>query len=105
MTGLFGFRAPKDVRLFAGLIESTGGAQVEYPILKDRFLVSFEAFDFNRPEDLSPHLRLSGRWRFHPNLYVVGGYDDVLEDDSLFLGAGIRWNDENIKYLLGVIPR
>ncbi|MEA2562822.1 MAG: phospholipid/cholesterol/gamma-HCH transport system substrate-binding protein [Acidobacteriota bacterium] len=105
VTGLFGFRAPRDVRLFAGLIESTGGAQVEYPMLKDRFLVSFEAFDFNRPEDLSPHLRLSGRWRFHPNLYVVGGYDDVLEDDSLFLGAGIRWNDENIKYLLGVIPK
>jgi phospholipid/cholesterol/gamma-HCH transport system substrate-binding protein len=106
VTGLFGFRAPKDVRLFAGLIESTGGAQVEYPMLKDRFLVSFEAFDFNRPEDLSPHLRLSGRWRFHPNLYVVGGYDDILEDNnSVFLGGGIRWNDENIKYLLGVIPK
>jgi len=36
---------------------------------------------------------------------VVGGYDDFLEDDSLFLGGGIRWNDENIKYLLGVIPK
>ncbi|HWM90628.1 MAG TPA: hypothetical protein VN493_07665, partial [Thermoanaerobaculia bacterium] len=105
VTGLFGYRAPRDVRLFAGLIESTGGAQVDVPLLSDRFLVSFEAFDFNRPEDLSPHLRLSGRWRFHPNLYLVGGYDDFLEDDSFFLGGGIRWNDENIKYLLGVIPR
>lgn len=104
-TGLFGYRAPGDVRLFAGLIENSGGAQVEYPLLDDRFLVSFEAFDFNRPQDLSPHLRLSGRWRFHPNLYLVGGYDDFLEDDSYFLGGGIRWNDENIKYLLGVIPK
>lgn len=104
-TGLFGYRAPGDIRLFAGLIENTGGAQVEYPLLEDRFLVSFEAFDFNRPQDLSPHLRLTGRWRFHPNLYLLGGYDDPLEDDSFFLGGGIRWNDENIKYLLGVIPR
>ena len=103
-TGLFGYRAPNDVRLFAGLIENTGGAQVEYPLLDDRFLVSFEAFDFNRPQDLSPHLRLTGRWRFPPNLFLVGGYDDFLENDSYFLGGGIRWNDENIKYLLGAVP-
>jgi phospholipid/cholesterol/gamma-HCH transport system substrate-binding protein len=103
-TGLFGYRAPRDVRLFAGLIENSGGAQVEVPLFSDRFLVSFEAFDFNRPQDLSPHLRLSGRWRFHPNLYVIGGYDDALEDNSFFLGGGIRWNDENIKYLLGAVP-
>jgi phospholipid/cholesterol/gamma-HCH transport system substrate-binding protein len=104
-TGMFGYKAPGNLRLFAGLIENSGGAQVEYPMLDDRFLVSFEAFDFNRPEDLAPHLRLTGRWRFHPNLYLVGGYDDPLEDNSFFLGGGIRWNDENIKYLLGVIPR
>jgi len=104
-TGLFGYKAPNNLRLFAGLIENSGGAQIEYPLLEDRFLLSFEAFDFNRPEDLSPHLRLTGRWRFHPNLYLVGGYDDPLEDNSFFLGGGIRWNDENIKYLLGVIPR
>jgi phospholipid/cholesterol/gamma-HCH transport system substrate-binding protein len=103
-TGLFGYKAPNNVRLFAGLIENSGGAQVEYPLLEDRFLVSFEAFDFNRPEDLSPHLRLSGRWKLHPNLYLIGGYDDFLEDDSFFLGGGIRWNDENIKYLLGAVP-
>jgi len=102
-TGLFGYRGPRNINLFAGLIENTGGAEVEVPVFQDRFLVSFEAFDFNRPEDLSPHLRLTGRWRFHPNLYVVGGYDDFLENDSFFLGGGIRWNDENIKYLAGAI--
>ncbi|HEV8580729.1 MAG TPA: MlaD family protein [Thermoanaerobaculia bacterium] len=104
-TGLFGFKAPGDVRLWAGLIENTGGAQVEYPLpLLDRKLwLSFEAFDFNRPQDLQPHLRLLGRYQFHPNLYLVGGYDDFLEDDSLFLGGGIRWTDENIKSLLGLV--
>lgn len=103
-TALFGFKAPYDARLFAGIIEGTGGAQVDYPlpVFDRRLLVSFEAFDFNRPNDLSPRLRLTGRYQFHPNLYLIGGYDDPLENESFFLGGGIRWNDENIKYLLGL---
>lgn len=103
-TALFGFKAPYDARLFAGIIEGTGGAQVDYPlpVFDRRLLVSFEAFDFNRPNDLSPRVRLTGRYQFHPNLYLIGGYDDPLENDSFFLGGGIRWNDENIKYLLGL---
>ena len=104
-TGLFGFKGPGDVRLWAGLIENSGGAQIEYPLpLLDRKLwLSFEAFDFNRPHNEQPHLRLMGRYQFHPNLYAVGGYDDFLGKDSLFLGGGIRWTDENIKYLLGLL--
>jgi phospholipid/cholesterol/gamma-HCH transport system substrate-binding protein len=103
-TGLFGYRTPQDIRLWAGLIEGTGGAQVEYPLplLDRRFWLSVEAFDFSRPNELSPHLRLQGRYQFHPNLYLIGGYDDILEEDSLFLGGGIRWTDENIRLLLGL---
>ena len=103
-TGLFGLRTPQDLRLYAGLIESTGGAQVEYPlpILDRRLWLSAEAFDFGRPGDQAPHLRLTGRYQFHPNLYLLGGYDDPLEEGSFFLGGGIRWTDENIKYLLGL---
>ena len=79
--------------------------QVEYPlpVLDRKLLLSFEAFDFSRPNDLAPHLRLLGRYQFHPNLYLVGGYDDPLERNrSFFLGGGIRWNDDNIKSLLGL---
>jgi phospholipid/cholesterol/gamma-HCH transport system substrate-binding protein len=104
-TALFGYKAPRDLRLFAGLIESSGGAEVDLPVLDNRLLLSFEAFDFNRPNDLQPHLRLSGRWQFHPNLYMIGGYDDPLERHSLFLGGGIRWNDDNIKFLLGSVGK
>ena len=104
INALFGLRAPRDLRLWAGLIENTAGGQVELPLFDRRMLMSFEAFDFSREDDKSPHLRLSGRWLFHPNLYVIGGYDDLLEEDSLFLGAGIRWSDDNLKYLLGAVP-
>lgn len=105
VSALFGYRTPQDLRLWAGLIESSGGAQVEYPMFDKRLWLSFEAFDFNRPEDEAPHLRLTGRYQLNPNLYVVGGYDDFLESryDSLFLGGGIRWSDDNIKFLLGAL--
>jgi phospholipid/cholesterol/gamma-HCH transport system substrate-binding protein len=106
-TALFGYKTPQDLRLWAGLIESSGGAQVEYPLWDKRLWLSFEAFDFSRPNDESPHLRFSGRYQLNPNLYVIGGYDDFLEGryDSLFLGGGIRWSDDNIKYLLGSVPK
>jgi phospholipid/cholesterol/gamma-HCH transport system substrate-binding protein len=107
-TALFGYKAPLDARLYAGIIENTGGAQIEYPlpVLDRKLLLSFEAFDFSRPNDLAPHLRLLGRYQFHPNLYLVGGYDDPLERNrSFFLGGGIRWNDDNIKYLLGSVTK
>jgi phospholipid/cholesterol/gamma-HCH transport system substrate-binding protein len=104
VTGLLGYKGPKDLRLYAGLIEGTGGAQVEYPlpILDKRLLLSFEAFDFSRPNDERAHLRLSGRYRFAPNLYLLGGYDDILERHSLFIGGGVRWTDENIRKLFGL---
>jgi phospholipid/cholesterol/gamma-HCH transport system substrate-binding protein len=93
-----------DVRFWGGLIESKGGVQVEYPFnarLRRPLWVSFEAFDFSRPQNQRAHLRLTAKWQLHPNLYVIGGYDDPLEQHSLFLGAGIRWKDDNLKYLLG----
>lgn len=107
VSALFGYKTPQDLRLWAGLIESSGGAQIEYPLFDKRLWLSFEAFDFGRPDDEAPHLRLTGRYQLNPNLYVVGGYDDFLESqyDSLFLGGGIRWSDDNIKYLLGAVPR
>jgi phospholipid/cholesterol/gamma-HCH transport system substrate-binding protein len=103
-TGLFGYKGPYGSRLWAGIIENTGGAAIEYPFLGRRGLVSFEAFDFSRQDQRkNAHLRLTGRWQFAPNLYLVGGYDDPLEKQfrSLFVGGGIRWSDENLKYLLG----
>ena len=93
-----------DVR--AGIIESSGGGGVDLRLLDDRFTVSLEAFDFSRPGDLDPHLRLTTRIHLTPNIYVLGGYDDPLESqyESVFFGAGIRWKDDDLKYLLGSLP-
>lgn len=101
---LLGYKGFKDMRLWGGLIEGKGGVQVEYPLLDRRLWLSLEAFDFSREQNLSPHLRVSGQWQLNPNLYILGGYDDVLEHHSLFLGGGIHWRDDNLKYLLGSVP-
>lgn len=106
-SALFGF--PFDERrgnLWAGIIETSAGVQVDYSFLDRRLALSVEAFDFGRERDLDPHLRLTGIWNVTPYIYLKGGYDDPLVDEfrSPFLGAGIRWTDNDLKYLFGSLP-
>ena len=39
------------------------------------------------------------------SVFVTGGWDDFLntkaKQDSLFVGAGVRWGDDDIKYIAG----
>jgi phospholipid/cholesterol/gamma-HCH transport system substrate-binding protein len=106
LSALVGLRLDNRARLWTGLIEGHFGAQVEYPFLDRRLWLDVKAFDFDRRGDLSPHLRLTSRWHLNDNLYLLGGYDDPLESDfdSLFVGGGIRWTDDDLKYLLGSLP-
>jgi len=101
-----GVRLRTDTRLWAGLIEDSFGVQAEQPFWDRRLWVDLEAFDFDRPGDRDPHLRLTGRYHLDDNVFVLGGYDDPLESDldSFFLGGGVRWTDDDLKYLLGAIP-
>ncbi len=91
--------------LRGGLIESSGGAGVDWHLFDRRLRFSIEAFDFSRTDDLDPHLRFTTRFKLSDNIYLLGGYDDPLADEyeSLFLGAGVTWRDEDLKYLLGSV--
>jgi len=92
---------------WTGLIENEGGLQVDYALIPDKVWMSFEAYDFSRELDQDPHLRLSATWFPWKNLYLRAGYDDPLVDEleSPFVGAGLRWSDDDIKYLAGSVPR
>jgi phospholipid/cholesterol/gamma-HCH transport system substrate-binding protein len=94
-------------QLRAGLIESTGGVGIDYSMFDERLKLSFDAFQFNRANDLRAHVRLTGRYFLNDNVYLMGGYDDFLERkrDSVVFGAGVRWSDDDLKYLLGSLPR
>ena len=107
-SALFGFPfADRRGSLWAGILENTAGVQVDYKFFRQRAMLSFEAFDFGRERDLDPHLRLTGQWNFYRNLYVKAGYDDPLVDEfrSPFLGIGIHWSDDDLKYLMGSVPK
>ena len=104
---LFGFPfADRRGTLWAGVIENTGGVQLDWGFLDRRLAFSLEAFDFGRERDLDPHLRLTGRWALGRYVVIRAGYDDPLVDEfrSPFVGAGIRWTDDDLKYLLGSVP-
>jgi phospholipid/cholesterol/gamma-HCH transport system substrate-binding protein len=106
ISALFGYRW-KDLTLRAGVIESKGGAGLDYALLKNRLRFSADLWDFNNP-GYSAHGKLTSRYYFSPSVFVSGGWDDFLNhsrgSDSLFFGAGLRWSDDDIKYLLGSIP-
>jgi phospholipid/cholesterol/gamma-HCH transport system substrate-binding protein len=96
-----------DFALRAGLIESRGGMAIDYKILRDRLRFTGEVFDFNRPNSFAAHGKLTTRYFFSPSVYVTGGWDDFLnrsrKADSMFIGAGLRWSDDDIKSLLGAV--
>ncbi len=98
-----------DLAVRVGLFDSTGGVGADYRF-NDRLRVTGEAFDFGKKRDNAPHLRLLGEYVFRketehtPQLFVRSGIDNPLNDTSFVFGGGIRWRDEDLKYLLGSIP-
>jgi phospholipid/cholesterol/gamma-HCH transport system substrate-binding protein len=98
-----------DLSVRVGLFDSTGGVGADYK-LSDRLSVTGEAFDFGKKRDDLPHLRLLGEYVFRhekphtPQLFLSTGVDNALNDTSFVFGGGIRWRDEDLKYLIGSIP-
>ena len=92
-----------------GLFDSTGGGGVDYHV-SDRINVTGEIFDFGKRRDNNPHVRLYGQYIFRherpntPMLFFTSGVDNVLNDTAFTFGGGIRWRDDDLKYLLGSIP-
>lgn len=87
-----------------GLVESSGGIGLDARFFDDRLEFVTDLFDFNN--DVSPRFRAFGTYQFFMGLYVAGGVDDVLNDDfrDFFFGAGIRFNDEDLKALFTTAP-
>ncbi len=95
--------------LRGGLKESTGGFGLDY-IYDDRFAVFSDIWDFGRKDkdgdDINPHLRVGLKYYLNKNWFVYGGGDELLYSKwrGFFLGAGVMFGDEDLKYLLGSMP-
>jgi phospholipid/cholesterol/gamma-HCH transport system substrate-binding protein len=98
-----------NVAVRVGLFDSTGGVGADYR-LNDRVTVTGEAFDFGKRRDDNPHIRLFGEYtlrkeqKLTPRIFLTTGVDNALNDTAFIVGGGIRWRDEDLKYLLGSIP-
>ncbi|MBI5885519.1 MAG: MCE family protein [Deltaproteobacteria bacterium] len=90
----------KDVVLRGGIIESTGGAGLDYYIFRDRVRLYLEAFDFSRKGRL--HAKAGTQINFNKYFFLTAGVDDFADRTwrSAYLGIGLQFEDDDVKYLL-----
>lgn len=101
----YGKRFDNTLFRFGG-IESTGGVGVDHFMDHDRLKLSAEAYDFNAVNDIRSdraHLKAQVRYQMLKHLEMYGGWDNFLNPKSqnVFLGLGLRFIDNDIKYLSG----
>lgn len=101
-----------DVAIRCGLFEGTAGigVDIDIPFNSEKFkwITTLEVFDmsgWNRINDRRPHIKWLNRMYFMRNLYITFGADDFVSrhNASGFVGAGLRFADDDIKYLMSSI--
>jgi len=101
-----------DFALRLGLFDGSAGLgmdiEVPFSTNKFRWVTTFEAFDFrgwNRKYDKRPHLKWLNRMFVMRNIYFTFGADDFVSkhNANAFVGLGIRFGDDEVKYVLGSI--
>jgi len=101
-----GYRLFEHTTVRAGIFESEGGVALDqrFDLWRKTAQVTLEAYDWSRDIDSTPHLRLEGRLYINSNVFFSAGWDDPLYTgrSSFLFGGGVTWNDEDIKYSLGL---
>ena len=91
-----------------GILESEGGIGGDLFAFDDRVKFSIDAWNFNskEPNNLNTHMKATATWQINKLLFVNGGYDNFLNSSraSGFAGVGLRFDDDDMKYLMGSVP-
>jgi phospholipid/cholesterol/gamma-HCH transport system substrate-binding protein len=90
----------------AGLVEGKGGAGAEFRAIEDRFRIGALAYDFAKRDDKpKPRYRLTTSYQFWKGMYAQAGVQDIANPElrTVFAGGGVRWKDEDMKKLLGIM--
>jgi len=87
-----------------GIIESSGGVGGNLNFFEDEVELRFDMFDFG--EAVNPRLRISTAYSPLEYVFVVGGVDDIFNSETFdfFLGAMLRFNDEDLITILSSAP-
>lgn len=98
-----------DVAGRVGITESTFGAGLDYFFLKDKAKISADIWDFSKDEEgaKQPHLKVGVDYFIFKHLFLSAGGDNLLNKKrrGAYIGAGLRFEDEDFKYLFGTLPR
>lgn len=99
----------KDLALRIGLTENTFGAGGDYFFLSDKAKLSFDIWDFSHDEEgaKNPHAKVGVDYFIFKNVFLAAGADNLLNKKrrGVYAGAGLRFEDEDFKYLFGTIPK
>lgn len=99
----------KDTALRMGVTESTFGAGADYFFNKDKARASVDIWDFSNDEEgaKNPHVKVGVDYYLFRNVFVTAGADNVLNKKwrGGYAGVGVRFEDEDFKYLFGNLPR
>jgi phospholipid/cholesterol/gamma-HCH transport system substrate-binding protein len=97
-----------NLALRLGLIESTGGAGADYYAFDDRIKFSIDTWNYGskEPDNDKAHVKATASFGLGKTLSVNAGYDNILNTKraTAFVGLGLRFDDEDLKYLLGSVP-
>ena len=91
-----------DFTVKGGIIESSGGAGLDYYLLKRRLMLSVEGFGFSGFD-----LRASARYTVFSGLYVTAGGENLTSnrgDMTAFVGAGLLLTNDDLKLFLSKMP-
>jgi phospholipid/cholesterol/gamma-HCH transport system substrate-binding protein len=88
-----------------GLVESSFGVGLDQFFLDDKLRLYADAWDFETDEYLAEdaHLNVGADYFIFKNFFISGGVDNILNSHrtGAFFGAGVRFEDEDFKYLFG----
>ena len=100
------FRTGSSFVLRFGIKESTGGVGLDY-VYSPRLMFTFDIWDFGREdrpdEDLKPNTELGFKYMVYGPFFVKAGGYDLLNSEyrTVFVGGGMSFTDNDLKYLLG----
>ncbi|QDG49688.1 MCE family protein [Persicimonas caeni] len=84
-----------------GIMESSGGLGADFLFGEGQDLqVQTDVFDFS--VDRNPRFRAFATYEFFEYAYIMGGVDDVLNEErrDYFLGVGLEFDDEDLKAII-----
>ncbi|HBO85069.1 MAG TPA: hypothetical protein DD641_08935 [Deltaproteobacteria bacterium] len=98
----------QDLALRIGFTENTLGVGADYFFLKDKAKLTADVWDFAKGEDgaKQPHVKIGLDYYIFKQIFLSAGGDNILNKKwrGAYVGAGVRFEDEDLKYLFGTLP-